>query len=293
MIYLSRFDFPDADREFDFRLSEKRQCYDTYYPFHVLSGRGLAAVEPDHITVLYGGNGSGKTTALNVIAEKLGLKRDAPYNRSNFFEDYTALCDFDVRRPVPRDSRIITSDDVFDFMLDLRALNEGIDRQREALFDEYIANRHGAFRLRSMEDYEQLKQVNLARRTTQSRYVRKRMPPNAREQSNGESAYAFFTSQIGENALYLLDEPENSLAPERQMALAQFIEESVRFFGCQFLIATHSPFLLAMKDARIYDLDADPASIRKWTELENVQAYYRFFRRHAAAFENAKKEEDG
>ncbi|MBR1585682.1 MAG: AAA family ATPase [Clostridia bacterium] len=285
MIYLSRFVFPDADREFDFRLAEKRRCYDTYYPFHVLSARGLGEIEPDYITILYGGNGSGKTTALNVVGEKLGLKRDAPYNRSNFFEDYTALCSYEIRRPIPRGSRIITSDDVFDFMLNLRALNEGIDLHREELFQEYIDNKSGEFHLRSMADYEQLKQVNLARKTTQSRYVRRRMPPNAREHSNGESAYDYFTQNIGENQLYLLDEPENSLSPQRQMELAQFIEESVRFFGCQFLIATHSPFLLAMKDARVYDLDADPARVRKWTELSSVRAYYDFFRRHRAAFE--------
>ena len=289
MIYLNRFFFPDGDRDFDFRRAEKRTCYTTYYPFHVLSARGLTELEMDHITVLYGGNGSGKTTALNVIAEKLGLRRDAPYNRSNFFEQYTALCDFEARRPVPKESCIITSDDVFDFMLDLRVLNEGIDRKREEMFEEYIDNQHREFRLRSIHDYEQLKAVNLARRATQSAYVRKRLPPNAREQSNGESAYAYFTARIGENALYLLDEPENSLSPERQMELARFIEEAVRFFDCQFLIATHSPFLLAMKDARVYDLDASPVQAKKWTGLPGIRAYYEFFKKYRAAFEETEE----
>ncbi len=44
------------------------------------------------VTILYGGNGSGKTTALNVIAEKIHAQRFAAYNRSNFFEDYLAYC---------------------------------------------------------------------------------------------------------------------------------------------------------------------------------------------------------
>ena len=285
MIYLSSFTFPDNGREFDVRLRVKQTCYDTMYPFFVLSARGVETLEFEPVTLLYGGNGSGKTTALNVIAEKLSLRRGAPYNRSNFFERYTALCDFEARRPVPPESRIITSDDVFDFMLDLRALNEGIDRKRETLFEEYIDNRHAEFRLRSIEDYEHLREINLARKSTQSAYVRSQLPPNAREQSNGESAYAFFTDKIGENALYLLDEPENSLSPEKQMELARFIEEAVRFFNCQFLIATHSPFLLALRDARVYDLDADPARVRKWTELPNIRAYYDFFSRHRKAFE--------
>ena len=102
--------------------------------------------------------------------------------------------------------------------------------------------------------------------------------------SNGESAVVYFTQKIREGQLYLLDEPENSLSPQRQMDLASFLEESVRFYGCQFVIATHSPFLLALRGARIYDLDADPARVRKWTDLPNVRAYYDFFDRHRREF---------
>lgn len=81
---------------------------------------------------------------------------------------------------------------------------------------------------------------------------------NAREHSNGESAILYFEEKIKENALYLLDEPENSLSPERQLELLRFIEDSSRFYGCRFVIATHSPFLLSMKGAKIYDLDEEP-----------------------------------
>lgn len=284
MLYLSRFTFPDADAEFDFRLAEKRTCYDSVYPFHVLSGRGLEGLEFAPITVLCGGNGSGKTTALNVIAEKLGLARDALYNRSNFFEDYLRLCRCELRAPVPAGSRILTSDDVFDFMLDLRALNAGIDRAREALFEDYQDRKRADFRLRSLDDYEELKRVNQARRLTQSRYVRANLQDNVRERSNGESAFAYFTDRIGENGLYLLDEPENSLSPERQRELAQFLEDSVRFFGCQFVIATHSPMLLALREARVYDLDADPVRVRRWTELPAVRAWYEFFAERRGEF---------
>lgn len=66
--------------------------------------------------------------------------------------------------------------------------------------------------------------------------------------------------------------------------MCQFLEDSARFFGCQFLIATHSPFILSLKEAKIYDLDADPATVKKWTELENVQTYYRFFKDHESEF---------
>ena len=286
MLYLTRFTFPDAERESSFFIDEvKRTCYDTYYPFGVLSARELSCLDFEPVTILYGGNGSGKTTALNVIAEKLRLQRDTLYNRSSFYEDYLRMCDFESRGEFPPESRVITSDDVFDYMLNLRALNEGIDRRREELFQEYLTDKYSDFKYRTMADYEQLRKVNLARSRTQSRYVRQRLMDNAREQSNGESAYFYFTSKIRENALYLLDEPENSLSPARQMELTQFIEDSCRFYGCQFIIATHSPFLLAMQGARIYDLDETPVRRRKWTELPAVRAYHEFFHQHESEFD--------
>lgn len=91
-MYLDWFTFPDEEREVDFFYRVQRTCYDSYYPFQVLSKRKLRRIDFEPVTILYGGNGCGKTTALNVIAEKLGLMRDAVYNRSNFFEDYTKLC---------------------------------------------------------------------------------------------------------------------------------------------------------------------------------------------------------
>lgn len=123
MLYLSRFAFPDDEKEFDFLLTVKRKCYNSFYPFKVLSARGLLELEMEPVTILYGGNGSGKTTALNVMAEALKLHRDSRYNRSSFFEDYIALCTHELRSEIPERSRVITSDDVFDFMLNLRAVN--------------------------------------------------------------------------------------------------------------------------------------------------------------------------
>ena len=285
MKYLKSFCFVRQEQEFNFFMKIQRTCYDSYYPFQVLSRIGFARIDFEPVTILYGGNGTGKSTALNVIAEKLNLKRDAPYNRSNFFEDYADLCEYETCSVIPKESRIITSDDVFDFMLDMRALNEGIDRKREEVFEEYLDAKYSKFRFRSMEDYDRLKQVNLARRKTQSKYVRENLMDNVRERSNGESAFLYFSERIRENALYLLDEPENSLSAERQRELSRFIEDSARFFGCQFVISTHSPFMLSMKGAKIYDLDENPVYVKRWTELGNVREYFSFFKEHEKEFE--------
>lgn len=194
------------------------------------------------------------------------------------------MCSCELEQPLTDDSRIITSDDVFDFILNLRNINDGIDRKREELFEDYLETKYSSFRMNSLEDYEQLKKVNMTRSKTQSRYVRKQLMGNVREHSNGESAFLYFSEKIKENGLYLLDEPENSLSPEKQQELVRFLEDSARFYGCQFLIATHSPFLLSIRNAKIYDMDEEPVDVKRWTQLGNVRAYYDFFKKHEGEF---------
>jgi len=284
MLYLTKFTFPTADAEHSFFMSQQRTCHDTYYPFQVLSDCGLRQLDFEPITILYGGNGSGKSTALNVIAEKARLLRDSRFNQSNFYPDYLALCEMHVQEDIPEHSRIITSDDVFDFMLNIRSLNEGIDRKRETVFQDYLDTKYSQFKFETMEDYDRLKKVNQSRRQTQSQFVRSELMDNVREFSNGETAFRYFTEKISENGLYILDEPENSLSPKRQMELVRFLEDSARFFGCQIVLSTHSPFILAMQGAKIYNLDENPAAVRRWTDLENVRTYYDFFKQHDSEF---------
>ncbi len=287
-MFLTHFEFPTADDEYDYRMQEHRTCFDTYYPFHILSKNQLSMLDFEPITILYGTNGSGKSTALNVIGEKLGLKRDTLYNRTNFYEDYLGLCSYEKEQQIPSESRIVTSDDVFDYMLNIRKMNAGIDGKREDLYDEYLNTRaHGSeFRMKSMADYDELKRVNLARSKTMSKYVRANLVDNVREYSNGESALLYFQERIQENGLYLLDEPENSLSPSRQMELVQYLENAVRFFGCQLIIATHSPFLLALRGAKIYDLNENPVDVKKWQELDEVKEYLKFFEAHREEFKD-------
>ena len=301
MTYLEAFCVPSEKEEASFLLSFppqlEMQCYDNdnAYPFKIFPQKRLEELTFSPITLLYGGNGSGKSTLLNVIAEKLELERSVPYNKTPLMRDYLAFCDARLshgRRP-PDGSRILTSDGVFDFLLDVRAINEGIDRRREELFSEYEQAKHylqshgDSFRMRSLADYDELKRHNEAKQKTKSAYTSRRLPVRELSgKSNGESAFLYFTQKIGENALYLLDEPENSLSATLQKKLADFLEDSVRFFGCQFIISTHSPFLLSMRGAQIYDLDSTPVRERRWSELENVRAYYDLFQKHATDFES-------
>jgi len=187
------------------------------YPFRLFYYKNMPAFEFEPVTILYGGNGSGKSTILNLIADKLDVRRTSAYNRSDFFGDYVGLCEHEGRI-IPKESRIITSDDVFNYLLDIRCLNDGVVNRRYELFEEYAEEKARSesgevFYMRSLEDYEGLKKRIAVQRSTRSEYTRKRAPEELRERSNGESAFRYFTEAVGDNALYLLDEPENSLSP--------------------------------------------------------------------------------
>lgn len=111
-----------------------KQCYSSKYPFGVMSSKGLNHIELSDITLLCGSNGSGKSTLLNIIANKLKLRRSTPYNRSAFYEDYLKFCDAEIsignddfQIDIESMGRVITSDDVFDYMLQLRVKNAEMD----------------------------------------------------------------------------------------------------------------------------------------------------------------------
>lgn len=75
----------------------------------------------------------------------------------------------------------------------------------------------------------------------------------------------------------------------RQIELRDFLENAARFFGCQFVIATHSPFLLSMRGAKVYDLDAAPAAVKRWTQLPDIRAAHEFFEAHRDEFRSPDK----
>ncbi len=159
-MYIDEFCFPGVDAEEQFVNYIERTCYASFYPFGVFTVNQLQSLSFSEITILYGNNGSGKSTALNLIAEKLKAERDTLFNRSSFFDDYIGMCEFKMTAgEKPEEIRMITSDDVFDYMLNLRALNDGIDRKREQVIDEWIEKRNSGFQMRSLDDYEQLKEV--------------------------------------------------------------------------------------------------------------------------------------
>jgi predicted ATPase len=306
-LYLDKFTLP-IDEESSLmeqraRFNDGRFGYlDNIYPCGIFSKNRLSELNFSKITILYGGNGSGKSTLLNLMANKLELNRIAPFNSSELFGIYVEHCKYELgyddegfKYRVPNGSRIITSDDIFDYMLTVRTNNDEIADDAEAIISEWgdsSGNSPGSIKfgktikMNSLEDYEALRLQVLARRKSVSRrqFIRKVAGTGMKLNSNGETALSYFNSKFKNDTLYCLDEPENSLSPKMQLELVKTIEQMAHYCRCQFIIATHSPFLLAMEFTKIYDLDTDPVDIKQWWELENTKVYFDFFNKHKKLF---------
>lgn len=301
-MYLESFLLPDVATER--ALIEARMNYnggikfgyiDNQYPCGIFPGKGLKEISFGRITIFYGGNGSGKSTLLNLIAEKLELNRIAPYNSSEMIPSFVSECSYSLgyddegfRYRIPNGSRIITSDDIFEYMLTVRTNNNEISENKEAAREGWANLKFGeTVKFSGLDDYEALRMQVLARSKSVSRrqFIRRTAGNEVSLNSNGETAIRYFEQKLKDDTLYLLDEPENSMSPKMQLELVSMLESMARYCGCQFVIATHSPFLLALEGAQIYDLDSRPVMRKPWYELENTRIYYDFFKKHARLFE--------
>lgn len=284
MVYLKKFNLLDAYEEHILTEIERRRIFNSYYPLGIFTLKDFKTINFSNITIFYGGNGSGKSTLLNIISEKLEALRKSRLDKGAFFDLYIEHCSFEEAYENPMETKLITSDDVFDYLLDIRAINSAVNRSKERLGREYLTQKFSD-KSSNFNNYEEVKNAYESKRKTMSSYIRDRLGNNnIVEQSNGESALLFWEREIKEDSIYFLDEPENSLSAENQLKLKKFIEESARFYNCQFIISTHSPFLLDLDDALIYDLDSVPVEAKKWHELENIKIYHDFFKERENRF---------
>ena len=90
------------------------------------------------------------------------------------------------------------------------------------------------------------------------------------QQSHGESFFALFQNRFGDNGLYLMDEPEAALSPKRQLQFLALLHDYVKR-GSQFVIATHSPIIMAYPDALIHLLDGDGIREVAYADTDHYQ----------------------
>ena len=275
MIYLKEFNLLDKE---DY----------SGYPFHLFLEKEFYNIQFDDVTIFYGDNGSGKSTLLNVITETINkdkkvIERKSDLLKTEYFDMYINDCKYYVENNIPIGSKMICSEDIFQNILSKRKDNQKKNDDREDLKKQYLQYKYNPVNYNSLEDLSISVET---RKTTQSKFIKSRIEKNEREFSNGQTSLDFFDKELQDGKLYLLDEPENSLSPKFQIELIQLISELTRFFKCQFIIATHSPFLLSIPEAKIYDLDTIPVTTKKWYELENMKIYYNFFKENKSKFES-------
>lgn len=242
------------------------------------------------ITIFYGNNGSGKSSLLNLIANKLdlqGKEKFTSYGENKYATAFLENCSYELEegaehfadkkefwqqrtKPIlPEHSLFLKSQDI---MYEIKKVE-----QQQILREELLLKR-----VQEGVDQEELKQY------AQSHELFQRLQITAFAQekySNGETSLQLFEQYLQPGQLYLLDEPEASLSPDNQVKLAERINELARYLDCQFIIATHSPFMLGTLDAKIYNLDAKPLRTAQWQQLENMKFYYQFFQKHKHYFE--------
>lgn len=275
MIYLSSF-----------RFSDKTVRNPNVYPYNVFAGKTESVLLFQPITILYGNNASGKSTMLNIIANRLqldGLEYAASnmFGTTPYFMQFINECQYSLGEDedgrtvlLPKGSRYIKSEDI---LYEIKKI-----QQEQILEDGYVYEhiRRGM----PKEQRENLKNSYKMKKDLECLLF-------AQEKySNGETTLQMLEDYIEPDALYLLDEPEVSLSPANQVALAEELNKMARFLGCQFIIATHSPFMLGTLNAKIYDLDTGELEEKTWTKLANVRYFYEFFQRRKAEFEDGRME---
>lgn len=262
------------------KLSEDRILNTNLYPFNILKSKEPDVFVFEHITVLYGNNGSGKSTILNLIAHKLNLKgkeRNSPEleGMGQYFENFAEKCEYSLGedengktiKGIPPNSRYIKSEEI---LYEIRKI------QQNAVLEESIksnlARERGLQKAREFLKTEEGGKQFARFQFAQEKY------------SNGETTMQILSDNIQPDNLYLLDEPEVSLSPQNQVELANELNEIARYLGVQLIIATHSPFILGILEAKIYNLDTKNYQVQKWTQLDNVRYFYEFFEKRKNEF---------
>jgi len=95
-------------------------------------------------------------------------------------------------------------------------------------------------------------------------------------QSHGQSLMSFFKARYKIKGLYLLDEPETALSPKSQLQLLKLLQDMSALRHAQFIIATHSPILLACPGSVIYSFDHTPVKTVHYEDTEHYQIYKSF-----------------
>jgi predicted ATPase len=213
------------------------------------------------VTILVGENGSGKSTVIEAIAcaaEIITVGSGAAHRDPSLAHVQTLAKWFKlIWNKRVRKGFFLRAEDFFGFVKRLAQTRVEMQRELDRIEDEYQGRSSQAQGLARMPYARELGDM-------QTRYGE-----GLDTQSHGESFLALFQARFVPGGLYLLDEPEAPLSPLRQLALISMIKEMVAE-DSQFIIATHSPILMAYPGAEILSFDQLPINQVGYQSLEHV-----------------------
>jgi len=252
------------------------------YPFHCPQVMTLGKREfRAPVTLLVGENGTGKSTLMETMARKLSLPTigGADALRDDTLQGLEPLCEkmkliFTVRT---RKGFFLRAEDFFNFVRRISKLEEEM-AQELARAEAENAHRDAFAR----------GQARMAYASSLSE-LRNRYGSDPDGQSHGESFLALFQQRITPGGIYLLDEPEAPLSPMRQLALVSLIMQQEK--DSQFVIATHSPILMAYPGAEIWCFDQAPVTSVTFEALAHVQLMKDFLAHPGQYMEKLRQEE--
>ena len=215
------------------------------------------------VTCFVGENGSGKSTLLEAIAIAANLPSAGSVDQAR--TDPTLQQQGVLARALKLAWRVRTNRGLFLRAEDFFGFQLLLQRER-AEFAETLERMEEEYADRS--DYAKTLAMGPLQASMADMDRRYGADPDAR--SHGEAFLNFFQQRLVPQGLYLLDEPEAALSPQRQLALLAMIFDLVAE-GAQFIIATHSPLLLAYPGARIYSFDESPIAQVAWDDTEHVR----------------------
>ena len=234
------------------------------FPFTVPTISSLQTLDLDASVVCFvGETGSGKSTLLEAIAIAASLPSAGAANRAK--DDATLEQQMWLSRALKltwrtRNNRgfFLRAEDFFGFQNLLKRERQEFEQTLQRMEVDY-ANSSAHARGLAMGP------VKASIHEMERRYG---ADPDAK--SHGEAFLNFFQQRLVPRGLYLMDEPEAALSPQRQLALLAMMFDLVAE-GAQFIIATHSPMLLAFPGARIYSFDEDPTAEVPWNQTDHVR----------------------
>lgn len=234
------------------------------FPFTVPTIASLQTLNLDAPVVCFvGENGSGKSTLLEGIAIAAALPSAGGAGRAQ--DDPTLIDQLWLSRALKLTWRSRTGRGFFLRAEDFFGFQNLLKRER-AEFEETLQRMEEEYADRSAH----AKALAMGPLKSSMEEMDRRYGADPDAKSHGEAFLNYFQQRLVPNGLYLMDEPEAALSPQRQLALLAMMFDLVAD-GAQFIIATHSPLLLAFPGARIYSFDESPIAEVPWNETDHVR----------------------